>query len=37
MKLGKDFFLWFQLIQGIVELFIRIFGEDKDPPKTKVK
>lgn len=35
MRLGKDFFLWFQLFQGVIELFIRIFGDDKDSPKVE--
>lgn len=37
MRLGKDFFLWFAFIQGLVELFIRIFGDDKDSPIVKGK
>ncbi len=33
MRLGKDFFLWFQFAQGLLELLLKIFGDDKDPPK----
>jgi len=36
MRLGKDFFLWFAFVQGLVELFIKIFGDTTEPEeKTK--
>lgn len=36
MKLGKDFLPWAQLIMGIIQLFMEIFGDEADKPKNKV-